>query len=488
MENDNIVLNGRERLASGISKVTAVIRGTYGAAGGNVVLQEHLYPFHSVRNDGKAIVDKIKLADPIENMGADIMREVGDKADKDSGDGRKTTMILTEAILREASKIQALPMEIKRSLDECLPEITQLIDSQKKEIGIEDIGTVATISSESAELGSLIQEIYSHIGREGVIEIEPAKLPQTFYEITEGVRLRNTGYGIYSYPLMTSEEVGKVVVKNPKVLISKEKIVSTDQIEPIFKSLAMQGINELVLFCDDIDLSVANKLAMTHLNGKFKTYLIKFPTLWKDWVIEDAAKITGSTVVDKLTGKDFKNLAHEDLGTCDKIIITKDETRVIGIKDISDHIRKLEEQSIEDDQLKLRLNWLQTKVALLKVGANSESELSYIIKKAKDACASAHLALKDGVVKGGGKALIYASRRFEKGTIGTDILLAALRDPYEQICANHGHEPDMDGVIDPTIVVKNAVKNAISVAGIVLTSKGVISLPEEAIKPSTPAL
>lgn len=502
---DNIYREeGKARLIKGIEKATAMIRGTYGAAGGNVVIEEQLYPFHSVRNDGKAIVEKIYLSDPVEKIGSDIIKEAGDKADKDSGDGRKTTMILTQAIFSEAQKSKGQPIEIKRSLDECVPILMEALDRQKKEITIADVKSVATISSESEEIGRLLQEIYEKIGKEGIVEIDNSNLPETFYEITEGVKLRNAGYfGAYS-----TTEQGKAVYKNPSILISKEKITSTDQLEPIMVKMSQAGKNELVIYCEDIDMSVASKLAYTHLTGGFKTLLIKSPTLWKDWLFEDFAKITGATAVDLKEGKTFLSLELSDLGTCDKIVTTKDETRVIGIKDISSHVESL--KALNTDNAKIRVSWLQTKVAVLKVGAGSESELSYVSKKAKDACSASYLALKEGVVVGGGMAL-YNARLSLPNTIGGKILKEALKAPVRTIVENAGytisekkqnpkgtiyfgddfkeaHGFDAKGqkfvnlfdagIIDPAIVVKNAVKNAVSIASTVLTLCGIITLPK----------
>ncbi len=494
----------KKRLITGVTKATDMIRGTYGAAGGNVVLEEHLYPFHSVRNDGKAIVEKIKLADQVENIGADIIKEAGDKADKDSGDGRKTTMILTEAIFYEAQKFKAQPLEIKRSLDACVPILIKAIDDQKKDIDVSQIKSVATISSESEHIGSLMQEIYEKIGKDGIVEIDNSGLPETFYEVTEGVKLRNAGFfGAYS-----TTETGKAVYKNPKILISKDKIVTTDQLEPIMVALSQAGISELVIYCDDIDMSVASKLALTHLQGGFKTLLIRSPKLWKDWLFEDFAKITGATLVDSMQGKTFKSLSLGDLGTCAQLISTKDETRVIGIKDISEHIEALRKEG--SDNAKIRISWLQTKVAVLKVGAGSESELSYVSKKAKDACNASYLALKDGVVAGGGIALYNASKALPD-TIGGKILKEALKAPLATIIWNSGYTiskkaknpkgtlflgkdfggtrgfdakegklVDMfeAGIIDPAIVIKNALKNSVSIASTVMTLCGIITLPK----------
>ncbi len=490
MQKDNLHLkDGVGKVIAGIWKATSIIKGTYGAAGGNVIVEELGYPYHRITNDGKLIVEKMKFADPLENIGANVIKEAGDKADRDSGDGRKTTMILTEAIFREVASAVATPMDIKRSLDECVPLICKAIDDQKKNISVDEIKAVATISSESESIGAMLQEIYQKIGKDGIVEVDHSNLPETFYEVTEGVRLRGAKYfGEYSLT-----EVGKAVYKNPKILITKDKITSVDQLESIMRQLVAGGKNELVIYCDDIDMSVAARLALTHLQGGFKTLLIKAPVLWKDWLFEDFAKITGATVVNSKEGKTFKNLAIEDLGTCEKIITTKEETRVIGIKDITEYLKQLADQNT--DESKLRASWLQTKVAILKVGANSESELSYVSKKAKDACNASYLALKDGVVPGGGVAL-YRAIKALPDTVGGNILAYALQYPIDQILENMGKD-DFDcskdtfgeHVIDPALVVKNAVKNAVSIAGTVLTTNGVILIPhDDSIQKNMPGM
>jgi chaperonin GroEL len=240
-------------------------------------------------------------------------------------------------------------------------------------------------------------------------------------------------------------------------------------------------------------------LAYTHIKGIFKTLIIKAPTLWKDWLYEDFAQITGATIVQTTSGVSFKNLSVEHLGTCDKLITTKEETTVIGIKDISEHIETLKGQGTDDS--KIRLAWLQTKAAILKLGANSESELSYFRLKAEDARNASYLALQDGVVAGGGIALFNAAQSLPD-TLGGKILRIALASPLEQIIKNTGlnrfdlqegkdyNLGDIQGfdartkqlvnmweaqILDPAKVVKNAIKNALSVASTVLTSSVIIT-------------
>lgn len=471
---DNIHTD-RERLIAGINKVCDVVKPTYGAAGSNVIVEHHLRPFFIVTNDGKTMIDDIKLADPVEQIGANIMREVSDKSDRDSGDGRKTTLLLTQAILNEAHKIQgASPMDIKRSLDDCLPIIIKAIDDQKREIRTEEVGAVASIAAENATIGALLQEIYQQIGKEGIVELEPSNTFNTFYDLKEGVRLRNAGF---IAPYMANEG-DKAIYKKPKILITKQKIATLQDIDPLFQKLSNDGTTEIVIYCDEIDPSVISALAFTHVKGIFKTLIIKAPTLWKDWFYEDFAKITGATIVEPISGVTLKSVGLEHLGTCEKIITTKEETTVIGIKDVSAHIQALKE--LNTDESKLRASWLSTKAAVLKLGANSESELAYISKKARDGRNAAYLALKDGVVKGGGVCInIIAS--YMPDTVGGYILNNALKAPYKQNLVNMGiKEPNWgDDISDPALVVKNAITNAVSVAGTVLTAHGIITLIKE---------
>lgn len=468
----------REKLSAGIQKGVDSIKGSFGPSGSNVILEEDIYPMHRVTNDGKTILHGIKLSDPVENIGLNMLKEVADKSDKESGDGRKTSVILTGAILAEGLKSTGTPMEIKKSLDECLPLILQGIDSQTTPITTTDVGIIAEVASESKYLGQLYQEIYGQIGSDGIVELDNSNLPETFYDITEGVRLLNCAF---SYPYMANEDKGrKAVFKFPKILITKEKIANIKQIDEVLKKVAQLGRDELVIFCDEIDLSVSQALAYIQLQGvekdgvlnKFKTLVIKAPTLWKDWIYEDFAKITGATIVNPAEGHSLKNFNTSWLGNCDKIITSKDETIVLGTKDILDHIAVLTELGTDD--AKIRIARLKTKTAILKLGANSETELSYLKGKALDGRNASFLALQGGVVHGGGVALHITSDTLPD-TIGGKILKAALKYPANQIVSNSGNGEISPKIKDPAIVVKNSITNALSVASTILTTKHVIT-------------
>ncbi len=496
---DNIHLNSTLKLIAGCDKVADAVKLTLGAGGSNAVIEVGLTPFHRITNDGVTIAKSIILSDPIENIGANIIKEIAGRAHKYSGDGTTTATVLAQAILHEGLKYKDNALEIKESLDACIPEIEKGIDEIKKEITVESVGKVATISSEDEEIGNLIQEIYQKIGKDGIIEMDNSNLSNTFYEIVDGVRIRTGYFGEYS---CTSQ--GKAEYKNPKILISKEKISTIDQIEGIVKKLVAQNITGMVLYCEDIDMAVASRIALTHLNGNFKTHIIKAPTLWKDWIYEDLPQLIGATPIDYANGKTFKNIEVEDLGTCDKLISTKDETRILGTKDIAEYIKAFDNTSgntSDDDAQKLRISWLNTKVGILKIGANSEAELSYKRLKTIDAINASKLALDEGVVCGGGVTLYQLTTN---DTLGGKILSKVLSIPLQQIIENAGGDKEIiktlkkdegynakthkvvnmweDDIIDPAKVVKNAIISAISVAGTILTTRSVITLDKPEMK------
>ena len=487
----------KDMLMRGVDIVADAVKTTLGARGSNAILQEPVQPFHVVTNDGVSIAEKVRSHHPVENIGVGLMKEVASRANNESGDGTTTAVVLAQAILRGGMDAGAKGIEVMRSLNECLPIIEAAIDDQKRDITVDEVEAVATVSGESKELGAMLQKIYQEIGPEGIIELDNSGTFETAYSVTEGVRLR--GAGFVSQHMAT--EGSKAVYKNPKVLVVKQRIATLTDIDGIFAQLSKDGTNELVMFVDDIDQSVLAALAYTHARGIFKTLIIKAPTLWKDWLFEDLAKITGATVVEPSTGVTLKTVGLVHLGTCEKLTTTKDETVVVGIKDISGHVKALEAD--ENPDTRLRVSWLKTKAATLRLGASSDSELSYKRLKAEDARNASWLALKHGVVPGGGVALYNAADKMPD-TIGGNILRKALRAPIRQIMLNAGEtESAMNmlesrapsvgydantrelvdmweaGIVDPTKVVKNSVRNAISVAGTVLTAETITIIPKE---------
>jgi chaperonin GroEL len=480
MTKDNLhtYATSRDRLISGIKKVAEVIKPTYGPAGGNVAMEVEFYPGHSVYNDGKKITDMIYLEDPVEQMGANMLKEACDKQERECGDGRKTTCLLVNAILTEGIKSNKKPLELKRELDAELPKIIAEIDKQKKEIPIDEIGNIAKIASESEEIGNLIGEIYPQIGREGIIEVESSNVPQTFYEVVDGTRLHGARKILDIVPYQSVS-----IVEDAKVLIVRDKIASKRQIESVYKKLKTR---EVVLYCDEIEQNVLASLAKTNiaaLNGEdvIKTLVIKSPVMFKDWLFEDLEEMTGAIAIDSSLGATFEGFKEEWLGSVKTWKAEKDESRLNGTKDISAHIVAIEKAITEEkkEEYRPRLGWLNTKVAILKVGANSESELSWKIKKTIDASNASRLALKDGVVQGSGLAFGHGIR-----ATSSDILKAALEAPSKCLVENNGgklieiNETFLNTVLDPWIVIKSALTTAVSLSGIILTTKGALVVPE----------
>lgn len=503
----NIHQNALHGIANGVSICADAVRGTMGAKGRNVFIEQVDYPGHIITNDGATIIDNIVLEDPLEKRGHALIKEATDRSNKNAGDGSTTTVVLLDAILKEAIKSGFSGLEVKKSLDDCLPLIEKHIDENKKTITPEEVEDVATISGESKALGKTLAEIYKFIGRDGIIHLEPSGTYQTTYSLIEGVRFHDTGF---LSPFMAHDGEAKksgkketrAVYENPTILVTKKKIQTLNDINPLIEQLQQDNKKDLVIFTDDMDSGVASVLVDAHRNNVLNVLIIRAPILWKQYVFEDFAKCVGATIVEDASGLNFKNLPLSALGTCDKIIVDKDETIVMGIADISDHISDLKTNG-DNDSL-LRLSWLTTKTAILKLGANSESELSYLRLKAEDAINASRLALQDGVVAGGGVALLNTSKMLPH-TIGGDILREALQVPVKQICSNAGF-PELilgldfedgrgfdaqkgefvnmwdAGIIDAAKVTKQAVRNAIGVASTILTGSVALSIPPKRVE------
>lgn len=487
-------------LSNGIDQCAEVVKKTLGAKGTNVVIERDLYPGHEITNDGATIILSMHLSDPVEKIGLDFLKEAVERSNSNSGDGSSTTTILLNAILKDGIASGEASMDIKRSLDECLPIIEKKIDEQTKTITVDTVESVATIAGESKSLGELLSRIYKQIGKDGLITIEGSNTYSTSFSVTDGVRFSGTGY---LSPFMVHDEVAvkegkketRAVYERPTILVTKKRINYDSEISPLLDALVAKGKKDLVIFTDDMDSNVASRMIATHRAKVMNILIIKAPVLWKNYVFEDFAKVTGSTIVEDSTGITFKNLTFTCLGTCDKIIVDKEDTVVIGGADISSHIRELETR--EDTDSKLRISWLNTKTAILKLGASSETELSYLRLKAEDAVHSAKLALQHGIVAGGGVCLRKIAQELPE-TIGGRILKAALDEPFRQILLNAGvtqldvpcdgksgidvsnmQQVDMfdAGIVDAAMVIKNAVKNALGIASTILTCPTVITLP-----------
>lgn len=497
----------QERIINGIRKCAQAVGGTMGTAGHNALIEAIENPGHLTTNDGATILGAIHFEDQLEEMGRKILLEAVSRANKASGDGSSTTTLITAAILEEGLKYldSASPMEIKKSIEACVPLIEASIKKQTRLIvkdGTIDLmllKQVATISAEDESIGAMIADIYSQIGVGGIIHWDISKTFEDNYTVGKGITVDGAGFTSPYFADMneaTGQFTNALRWKKPHILLVKQKITTAADFERLFKMMNDMGLKEVVIFCDEYEPTVVSQLVQTRIVRGFKSALVKMPVLWKDYWYTDLAAATGATIVDGL-GISFKTMDMSHLGTCDNIVVDKENTYIDGIKDVTKHTKELEAEG-SDDSL-LRVARLNSKTARYFVGAKSDSALSYRRLKVEDALNSAYHAIKDGIVAGGGIALRNCADELPDDTVGQKILTTALLNPEEQIAANAGvseyigKEDNMGldtrtgkyvdmfeaGIVDSASVTLNAVQNAVSVAATVLTCSVVIQLPRQ---------
>lgn len=467
-------------LMMGVSIATDLIRPTYGSLGTNVIVESKFRPYHQIANDAWTIIKDIQLKDPAMKRGLKFVKELCERTDKMSGDARKTTCILLSEILKLGYEAKINKLELKRELDKLIPFIENELDKQTRTISIAEVENVARTASENEETGKLLQEIYQKIGKDGIIIPEGSGTFETSYKFIDGVRFDMTGllspYMVHDEQAINDKvEETKAVYENPLILVTKKKILTDDDINPLLNEMVSLGKKDLIIFTQDMDSGVASMLIGLHQSKRFNICIIKAPTLWRDFVFEDFAKCTGSTIVEDSTGVNFKNLQLKHLGSCGKIIVDGEETVLTGTNDISEHINNLKSKGDEDS--KRRLSWLTNKTVILKLGANSETDLSYKRLKTYDGIRSSQNALKYGIVKGGGLCLELVSESLPD-TIAGQLMSEVLKAPRKQIILNSGSEEVEENVVDSAFTLKMAVRNAIGIASTILTANGLVYIPE----------
>ena len=502
MYKDTLHFNAQEKLKAGIDKVATAVGATMGTGGSNTVIEAIESPGYLTTNDGYSIANSILLADPVEDLGRKMLLESINRANKASGDGSSTTCVLTAAIIEEGLKAQGHPMVIKRSLENCLKSIEESIETQTQHIvkdgviDVERLKQVATISAEDEEIGQTIADIYNQIGPKGLVYWDISKTIKDSYTIGSGITVDGATY-ISPYMCDANESgqnTNQIRLKNPYIMLTKQKIASAADFNSIGQELDSKDIKDLIVFADDFEPLIVTDLIKTRMVRGFRIVIVKMPVLWKDWWYEDLAVATGATVIDPVAGLSMKQAIINHLGRVDNIVVTKDDTHLDGIKDVTEHVAAFE----NNEESELRIARLNTKTARYFVGAQSESALSYRRLKVEDAIAAAYQSLNGGIVAGGGIALLNASKLLPD-TVGGKILAQALVRPLNTICGNSGYKPgpslggtigfntktgqDVDmfeeGIVDPANIVLNAVKNAISVAATVITAPNIVTLPRE---------
>jgi chaperonin GroEL len=520
MAKDNLFKGeeARNGLMNGIRKATEAVAGTLGTSGKNSLIQSFASPFHYPSNDGISILGAIRFADPLEEMGRNILGEAVSRANRANGDGSSTTCVLTSAILEEGIKHldEASAMEIQKSLNDCIPLIEESLKSQRKEVvdkeGVIDfklLEQVATVSSEDPSVGKMIAEIYSKIGKDGIINWESSKTSQDSYTIGTGIKIDGATYASrYMCDADGNNYTYQATIENPLVLLAKSKITAQSEMEKLVGELIEKGIKDLVIFCDEMDAPILNSfiLARAPQTLGIRFLVIKMPTVFNDLWWEDLEKASGGRVISSASGIKMKDAHMGFLGQFGKITVNRDDTFIDGIKDLSNHLMGLKVDG-SDDAL-ARVARLNTKTARYYVGANSESTLRQKRDKVEDAINSAWCAMQNGILPGGGVALSEAcgalmGKHAPPDTVGKEILFEALQQPMIQIVKNAGaDEEDLlenlgsgeegigfnsktgeyvnmfsAGIVDSFDVVMGAVKNAIGVASGILTCGSVVLLP-----------
>ncbi len=502
MKKDNLHFSeeSREGIINGVRKVARAVGSTMGTAGQNSVIQRFEAPGFMLTNDGWSILDAIELGDPLEELGRKFLREATGRANKNSGDGSSTTCVLTAAILEEGMKhlSEATPMEIKRSMESSIPFISEQLEKMKKDIDIDNVAPVASISAEDEEIGSRIAEIYRKIGKDGIIQWEASRLPNDDYSIGSGLLMEDAGWitpYLNDFDPQTGVVMNEAKARNVPVILIRDKIVNGTAFNSIFNEIFKSGNNDVVIMCEDITPDAVGSLVQTRAQRGFRAILVRMPVLWGDEWWEDIQIATGASVVSKASGLTIAGLKMEHLGTVGNIVVKKDSVYLDGLKDLTKHTLGLKVDG--SDSALLRVARLNMRTARYLVGGYSDSAISYRRLKVEDAIGAASEALDGGIVPGGGVAL--ANIEIPGDSIGAKILNAALKSPMQTILKNANVPEDTiiekgkgidtrtlkvvdmleAGIVDPKKVVENAVKAAVSVASGILTHGTVVFFPEQ---------
>ena len=517
----------RKSLQTGVDQLANAVKVTLGPKGRNVVLDKK-YGSPLITNDGVTIAKEIELEDPFENMGAQLVKEVSVKTNDAAGDGTTTATVLAQALINEGMKNVAAganPMVVKKGIKNAVDTaISTIVNNSKKVSGSDDIARVATVSSGDAVIGSLIAEAMEKVGKEGVITIEESKTAETYSEVVEGMQF-DRGY-ITPY-MVTDTDKMEAVIDDAYILITDKKISNIQEILPLLEQIVQSG-KKLVIVAEDIEGEALSTLIVNKLRGTFTCVGVKAPGFGdrRKEMLQDIAVLTGGEVITEELGLELKDTTIEQLGRARQVKVTKENTVIVdgagdktAIKDRVAQIRnEISVTSSEFDREKLqeRLAKLAGGVAVIKVGAATEIEMKDKMLRIEDALAATKAAVEEGIVAGGGVALLnaipavaeLASKSEGDEKTGVNIVLKSLEAPIRQIAYNAGIEgsviidkilnsgkinygfdaynetyTDMidAGIVDPTKVTRSALENAASVASMVLTTESLVAdKPEDA--------
>ncbi len=516
----------RGALKRGIDKLANTVKVSLGPRGRNVILDKG-YGAPSITNDGVTIAKEIELDDKFENMGAQLVQEVASKTNDVAGDGTTTATVLAQAIFTEGMKNVTAgtnPWALKRGIDSAVEMIVEEFRKMKKDIsGKEEIAQVATISSLDTEVGKLIAEAMEEVGKDGVITVEESQTMGLTKEVVKGMRFDR---GYVSPYMITNAERMEAEYDDPYILITDKKISAIHDVLPVLEKVAQTGTKNIVIISEDVEGEALATFVVNKLRGTFNVLAIKAPGFGdrRKEMLQDIAVLTGGKVISEEVGLKLENTQMEDLGHARKVIANKENTTIVegaglkkSIEDRVAQIRKLMEQTDSDfdrEKLQERLAKLAGGVAVIKVGAATETAMKEKKFKIEDALNATKAAVEEGIVPGGGVALIRASRVLsqmnvsEDEMVGVKIILRAIESPFRQIAANAGRADSSDlirevleaknqnmgynfdtmelvdmlgaGIIDPVKVVRSALQNAASISGLLLTSEALVTeLPKK---------
>jgi chaperonin GroEL len=514
----------RERILCGVNTLANAVKVTLGPKGRNVVIEKS-FGAPTVTKDGVTVAKEIELADKFENMGAQMVREVASKTSDVAGDGTTTATVLAQAIYREGSKMVAAghsPMELKRGIDKAVTAITESLTKLSKPTkDPKEIAQVGTISANGdTTIGKLLAEAMDKVGKEGVITVEEAKSLETTLDVVEGMQFDR---GYLSPYFVTDAERMEVVIEDGYILISEKKVSNMKDLLPVLEAVARQQ-KPLLIIAEDIEGEALATLVVNKLRGILHVAAVKAPGFGdrRKEMLKDIAILTGGQVIAEELGLKLENVTLSDLGRAKRISIDKDNTTIVDgagkkdeIKGRIETIRKQIDDTTSDydrEKLQERLAKLVGGVAVIKVGAATEVEMKEKKARVEDALHATRAAVEEGIVPGGGVALIRAQAALETLTldaeqrVGANIVRRAIEEPLRQISTNAGVEGSIvvdkvrngkdgfgynaasdtyedlikAGVIDPTKVVRTALQNSASVAGLMLTTEALIAeLPKE---------
>ena len=513
----------RQAILRGVNQLADAVKVTLGPKGRNVVLDKK-FGSPTITKDGVTVAKEIELKDPLENMGAQMVREVASKTSDTAGDGTTTATVLAQAIYREGAKnvvAGANPMELKRGIEKAVEVMTAEIKKMSKPVKGNMIAQVGMISANGDEtIGKIIAEAMEKVGKDGVITVEEAKTLETTLDVVEGMQFDR---GYLSPYFVTDPERMEVVLENPVILIHEKKISSMKDLLPVLEQVARLG-RPLLIIAEDIEGEALATLVVNKLRGTLQAAAVKAPGFGdrRKAMLEDIAVLTGGKALTEDLGVKLENIKIEDLGKAKKVTIDKDNTTIVEgageSKAIEGRVKQLrvqvEETSSDYDREKLqeRLAKLVGGVAVIKVGAATETEMKEKKARVEDAMHATKAAVEEGIVPGGGVALLRASKALDTlklegdQKIGVQIIRRAIEEPCRWIATNAGLEGSIivaqvkdgkgdegfnaatevfedlvkAGVIDPAKVVRNALQNASSIASLLLTTEALIcDIPEE---------